>query len=718
MELWGGLECTINRVQNSYFDQLDYSGHYLRKEDLNLFADLGIKKIRYPVLWEKHQPEKDAETDWTFCEQNLEALRNLGIEPIAGLVHHGSGPAYVNMAEESFAEGLAEYAAKVASKFPWLTYYTPVNEPLTTARFCGLYGHWYPHLHDDRSFIKILINECKATIMAMQAIRKINPGAKLVQTEDLGKIHSTPLLKYQADFENNRRWLSVDLLCGQVDEKHALWDYLVKKAGVAPCDLHYFTENPCQPDILGFNHYVTSERYLDERLEYYPEHTHGGNQKHRYADVEAVRVAGASMAGPYGLLKEAWDRYKLPLAITEVHLHCTREEQLRWFKSVWQTALTLRTDGVDLRAVTTWAMLGSFGWNKLLTQPGGDYEPGIFDIRSGSPRKTALCRLITALSQQKSFDHPVLEGEGWWQTDKRLIYTHDLQRKLNPPAIQSCRPLLIIGKTGTLGKAFARLCEVRNIHHLLLGRPDFDITDITRMELAIRELKPWAIINAAGYVKVDEAETDAENCFLGNSEGPKNIAALAARYGIKFMTFSSDLVFDGTKNDIYTESDTCNPLNIYGKSKAEAEGHVLRNDPNALIIRTSAFFGPWDQYNFVYHVCNSLKDHSPFRAVDDIIISPTYVPDLVNVSLDLLIDDERGIWHLSNKGVLSWYDLAREIALITRHNPSLIEPVSSAAMEFKAPRPKYSAIRSERGYLLPGLEDALQRFIKERKLSA
>ncbi len=153
---------------------------------------------------------------------------------------------YVNLMDDSFASGLAAYAAAVAERFPWIEYYTPVNEPLTTARFCGLYGLWYPHDSNDKSFLRILVNECKATILAMQAIRKINPQAKLVHTEDLGRIHSTPLLKYQADFENERRWLGLDLLCGKVNPTHPLWNYLSAN-GITAEDLQFFTENAMPP---------------------------------------------------------------------------------------------------------------------------------------------------------------------------------------------------------------------------------------------------------------------------------------------------------------------------------------------------------------------------------------------------------------------------------------------------------------------------------------
>ena len=171
-EIWGGIEPTLNRVNDQYFDQCVFSGHYDRSlSDFEQIASLGIKTLRYPVLWEKHQANINSEPDFAKTEENLHHLLKLGIEPIAGLVHHGSGPPGTDFFDGSFENGLATYARKVAEKFPFLKYYTPVNEPLTTARFCGLYGFWYPHLKTDYDFYRILISECKATVLAMHAIR-------------------------------------------------------------------------------------------------------------------------------------------------------------------------------------------------------------------------------------------------------------------------------------------------------------------------------------------------------------------------------------------------------------------------------------------------------------------------------------------------------------------------------------------------------------------
>ncbi|MBD2257702.1 family 1 glycosylhydrolase [Pseudanabaena sp. FACHB-2040] len=748
LEVWAGIECTVNRVGDNYSDQLQRNGHDNRIEDLDLFASLGIRAIRYPVLWERTAPNGVEQADWSWADQRLERLRQLKICPIVGLLHHGSGPRYTSMVDPLFAEKLAEYAEAVATRYPWVSHYTPVNEPLTTARFSGLYGHWYPHGTDDRTFFRTLLNECRATVLAMQAIRRVNPQAKLVQTEDLGHIFSTPLLAYQADLENERRWLSLDLLCGRVNRNHPLWSYLCS-GGVEEAELQWFEENPCPPDIVGINRYLTSDRLLDERLERYPAQFHGGNGKHRYADVEAVRVCADGIPSPYTLLKAVWERYQLPVAVTEVHLGCTREEQLRWIKEVWEAAHQLRAEGVDLRAITAWSLLGAFDWNSLLTRVANFYEPGVFDLRSPEPRPTAIAQMLRQLAHGQNYDHPLLEVPGWWKRDERLFYppvrsvgtgegllslvedtTPDASAfaptyrqvtdtapasSTHPPTHPSTpSPLLIAGATGTLGQAFARLCEVRGIPYRLLSRQEMDITSPASVKDVLKELRPWAVVNAAGYVRVDDAEREPELCRRINAEGAAILAEACMEQEASYVTFSSDLVFDGNESEPYVESSAVAPLNVYGHSKAVAERWVLDKNPCSLVIRTSAFFGPWDEYNFLAVMLRSLASGNPFIAAEDAIVSPTYVPDLVNTALDLLIDGECGLWHLANAGAISWAALAQEVAVLAGLDASQVVARPSSELDWLAPRPTYSALTSERGILLPELDRAIGCYLNER----
>lgn len=433
-EVWGGIECSYNRVQSRYFDQLAYSGHYDRiEDDIEKFSQLGIKAMRYPVIWERLCPTQNATIDWSATDRALKLLREKNIEPIVGFVHHGSGPKYANFATAKFASGLEQFARQVSQRYPWVKYYTPVNEPLTTARFAGLYGLWHPHKRNDKAFVSILLNEMKAIVLAMRAIREINPEARLVQTEDLAKIYSTPFMAYQAKFENSRRWLTYDILCGRLNDRHPLWRYFSKYA--AQDDLAFLQQNPCPPDILGLDYYATSERYLDENLARYPAHTHGHNHRHKYADVEAVRIRLNEPSGIKVLLEEAWERYKLPMVLTEVHINCDYDNQVRWFGQIRNACSELLQQGVNIKALTTWAMLGSFGWNRLLTEAGGLYESGAFDVSSGVPVGTPLADYIQRLAVDPLFIHPAMQEDGWWQQDERFIFEYREPEILEEAAI-------------------------------------------------------------------------------------------------------------------------------------------------------------------------------------------------------------------------------------------------------------------------------------------
>lgn len=722
LELWAGVECTVNRVGDQYFDQLEQNGHATRLHDLELFAELGVSAMRYPILWERTAPNGPKQADWSWADARLGRMQELGIRPIVGLVHHGSGPRHTSLIDPAFALGLAEFAQAFAARYPWVEHYTPVNEPLTTARFSGLYGHWYPHGRDDLTFMRALLTQCRAVALSMAAIRKVNPKAQLIQTEDLSKTFSTPLLAYQAQFENERRWLSLDLLCGRVNRDHFMWEYLIH-LGISESELEPFANNPCPPDVIGINHYLTSDRFLDHRLENYPATAHGGNGRHKYADVEAVRVCAEGPAGPYLLLKEAWERYKLPLAVTEVHLGCTREEQLRWLKEVWDAAQNLRTEGVDVRAVTAWSLLGAYDWNSLLTVHQGHYEPGVFDLRSPHPRPTALAQMLQHLGRNEIYDHPLLNVPGWWRRPERLLYppvscSVEAMPTLTLDSTQKLvRPIAITGATGTLGTAFARLCEVRGIPYRLLSRQEMDITDPASVDTALTELNPWAVVNTAGYVRVDDAEHEPDICRRVNTHGAAILAHSCQKLGVALLTFSSDLVFDGVVHLPYVESDRVAPLNVYGQSKAEAEVKVLEACPTSLVIRTSAFFGPWDEYNFISVALRTLAAGHTFVAAQDSVVSPTYVPDLVHASLDLLIDGEYGLWHLANPGAIAWADLAHFAAKQVHLDTTRIHAVSTQSLGLAAPRPTYTVLTSERGVLLPPLENALSRYFQEREIS-
>ncbi len=691
-EIWAGIEGTLYRVGDRYFDQSAQNGHAERETDIARFAELGIRRIRYPFLWESISPNSESElwmgSSWKIFDEKVNELETVGLTPIVGLLHHGSGPAWTSLADPEFPEKFAGYAQAFARRYPQFEDYTPINEPLTTALLSGLYGVWYPHGKCDRIFCRALYQEIKATGLAMQEIRKYNPKARLIQTEDMGKASGTPLLSYQAEIENKRRWLSLDLLSGNVTKDHPFRDFLIKN-GIGEEELDWLIQNPCPPDIIGLNHHPLSNRYLDERMELYSPENRGGNKEHLYADSGTIESHPEINPSFSEILIEAWHRYKTPLALTEVHTSGHREWQLRWFERLWKEAEKAKAQGVEIEAVTAWSLLGSFSWKSSLTEESEDYDSGVFDIRALEPRPTAIAGLIKRLSG-------AIPEEPF-----------SILRAMED------RPLLIKGASSALGQAFLRIARERKFKTVVTGRNEIDATDPAAVDALIRTVNPWAVINAEGYSAIDEAESEREQCFLENAIAPHVLAHSCEKHGVRLLTFSSAMVFDGDSDSPYLEHSRTSPSSIYGKSKAEGEKRVLNENPDALVVRTSAFYSPWDSAHFVGRLIRSLKTGKPFKVPNDLSLSPTYIPELIHHCLDLLIDGEGGIAHLVNQGEWNLTDFAYAIADAVKLDPAPIEPVHSKKMGYLVPRPKYSVLQSDRFRIFSTVEAALQLYTRD-----
>lgn len=268
------------------------------------------------------------------------------------------------------------------------------------------------------------------------------------------------------------------------------------------------------------------------------------------------------------------------------------------------------------------------------------------------------------------------------------------------------RKLLITGATGTLGRAFARICEQRGLPFCLTDRRELDICGARSVAAAIERHRPWAVVNTAGFVRVQDAAAERDACFAWNAEGPALLARACADAGIKLATFSSDLVFDGRKGEPYREEDEVNPLCVYGESKAEAERRVAATAPDALIVRSAAFFGPWDRYNFAWAVRTALTRGDSFEASRHSRVTPTFVPDLVHAVLDLLVDGESGIWHVANQGGLTWLDFARAVARGSGLDPRRLSAAPTAAE-------RDTSLASGRGSLLRAFDQALASWFDE-----
>lgn len=426
LPIWGGVECTVARVNDRYIDQTQLTGHHDRQDDIARIASLGIKALRYPVIWERVHAGGEADWDWT--DERLEAIGSHGIEPIVTLLHHGSGPPHTNLLDAQFPQKFAAYARSVAERYPWIESYTPVNEPLTTARFSALYGVWYPHAADSRAFLTALHNEILATSLAMRAIREVNPRAKLVQTEDLGHVRATPPLQYQAEFENERRFASLDLLCGRVQKRSPFFRW----ASLNGLDLSDDALQAlyCPPDLIGLNYYVTGERFLDHRITAYPGVPAGGNGREPYVDVEAVRVAPEGLLGLCQLGMHVWERYRRPIAVTEAHLGDGDDERVRWVDEQYREACDLAARGADVRGFTVWSLFGACDWDSLLTQQRGRYEPGTFGLKDGAVVETPVAEWIRARAHGVAMQHSSLNEPGWWRQPARLLYNPESESQL------------------------------------------------------------------------------------------------------------------------------------------------------------------------------------------------------------------------------------------------------------------------------------------------
>ena len=173
---------------------------------------------------------------------------------------------------------------------------------------------------------------------------------------------------------------------------------------------------------------MTSNRFLDHRTRLYPGRKQDHTVRNAYVDMEAARIdLPAGDTGWEARLREAWDRYRCPMAVTEAHLACQDEaEQVRWLMEAWQAASALRADGADVRALTAWSLFGAVDWDSMLRHDRGHYEAGVWDASAAPPRATSLAATVASLARTGGHYDPVLAEPGWWRRGDRL---HEAARR-------------------------------------------------------------------------------------------------------------------------------------------------------------------------------------------------------------------------------------------------------------------------------------------------
>ena len=261
---------------------------------------------------------------------------------------------------------------------------------------------------------------------------------------------------------------------------------------------------------------------------------------------------------------------------------------------------------------------------------------------------------------------------------------------------------LIIGSSGMLG---SDLCKVFPDAVKLTHR-DLDITDREQVIESILKIKPDVVINAAAYTDVDGCEDNQELAFQINGHGPGYIAEACSIAGAKLVHFSTDYVFDGSKKE-YVESDTPNPINVYGYSKLLGENKIIENMNDYRIIQISWLFGIHGK-NFVETMLRLSGEMDTVKVVNDQFGKPTYTMDLAN-KIKEIIELDPGIYHITNDGVCSWYEFASSII-------DNVTPCTSEEFPRKAKRPEYSVLVNTKTKPMRHWKEALKAYLKERNI--
>jgi beta-glucosidase len=376
-----GIECSNPISTNGVrVDQLELTGHYTHwKKDLANVIRLGVRYVRYGPPIHKIFLGPD-EYDWSFIDKVLAEMQRLGIQPIIDLVHFGL-PDFLKDFQNAQWPGLvADYAQAFARRYPWVRFYTPVNEIYVTAVFCGLFGWWNERRMDDAAFVTNLKHCCQASLLIMQAILSERADAIFIFSESTEYVHpASPTMVQRAVFMNERRFLSLDLLFGH-DVSAQMYRYLLS-AGMTEVEYEWFRKQSTDLRshcIMGTDYYVTNEHVLKD---------------------DGHTIVAGDVYGYYVITKQYFDRYKMPVMHTETNR--TGKHAVEWLYKEWMNLLRLREDGVPIIGFTWYGLVDMIDWDSALTKLRGHVnDVGLFTL-DRRERKVAkeFKRLIETYSQ-------------------------------------------------------------------------------------------------------------------------------------------------------------------------------------------------------------------------------------------------------------------------------------------------------------------------------
>lgn len=287
--------------------------------------------------------------------------------------------------------------------------------------------------------------------------------------------------------------------------------------------------------------------------------------------------------------------------------------------------------------------------------------------------------------------------------------------------------IVIFGKNGQLGQELEKEAKKQGYETLALGHEEIDVTDYETLKSYLLNHKSDLVINATAYNLVREADEQFEKAFELNCFTPFYMAGICKRIGAKFITYSTDYVFDGKSNEPYTENKQTNPLQIYGLSKASGEASILHAYPNgSFIIRTCAVYGGKEgsrekRGNIVLTILKQAREKEYLEMSYDQTVNPTYSKDLAKGTFDLISKNpDPGIYHLASEGKCNWYEFASECLKIIGSNKE-IRKIEASKIDPNLKRPEFTALANTKakklGITLPLWQESLKTYIKDFSLS-
>ncbi|MGN9119652.1 dTDP-4-dehydrorhamnose reductase [Turicibacter bilis] len=275
--------------------------------------------------------------------------------------------------------------------------------------------------------------------------------------------------------------------------------------------------------------------------------------------------------------------------------------------------------------------------------------------------------------------------------------------------------VLVTGVKGQLGYDVVKDLEKRGHQPIGVDRDEMDLMDNDAIRTFIMELKPEAIIHCAAYTAVDKAEEEVETCYQINAESVKVISECAKELDVKLIYISTDYVFDGTKEGEYVETDTPNPINVYGASKLKGEQYVQTLLEKYYIVRISWVFGV-NGNNFIKTMRRLGSERDELNIINDQVGSPTYTADLAPLLVDMMETDKYGIYHATNEETCSWYEFANEIfkqsGIEVKTNPITTDQYPTAAKRPMNSRMSKAKLKANGFNLLPTWQEALAHYLK------